>query len=219
MWYVSDIQLIRFDGVEVPQYCLEITQTILDNSDVYVFLRNTKTEDEECLVDSVANAERFKQELDRYNPYGCVQIDSWTSPRRFVDSTRIMLIKVDDLSIQFLSYIDYTMPVKFGKDPWLDLFLYERVDRVTFQFWDRERTLVEFLETSCQCAGTLFHAARMLPNSWRDDVLYICTRLIDYGIHFNDAKKARSLISKAAMLNIDNHLEVAWSLLPINLPF
>lgn len=218
MWYVSGISLVRFDGVEIQEFCLEITQTILDNSDVYVFLRNTEDSREECLVDTVADAELFKRELDRYNPYGCVQINSWQYPYKFATSDRIMLIEVDEFSIQFLEYIDSIRPVARGVDKRLDLFLCERADGIMFRFWDRECTLLEFVESTCQFAGTLFHAVRMLSSSWRDDVLYVRAGFVDYGIYFNDIVKARSLISKAALLGVKNNLEEAYKRLP-DLPF
>lgn len=198
MWYVSEMHITTIDGKSYEKGCLLFSDVQKRKAALNLTLRNTESRETVYLTNHTPD--KLCAQLDEYGPYGIVAVkianDKAVPDRNSQPSTAedILFVKVDDLSIQCLDYVDSIGPLR-GSDVLKRIKM--RQWKPSFHFWDRNNTLVEFDKTNAKCVCTLLQLLCFLKEGWKDDKFYFGARGTGFCIKFNDVGSARALVDRA----------------------
>ena len=199
MWVIRRIGFTTVDGEIdfVPYYIA--SEYGLNSFYTSIWLENTKT-GEEIIVDNGQDGSDLVDIVKKYSPYGYVPMHENARDMKIGHS----IVCVDDLSLQFLEYVDSVSSQFSPETPALRAFTSSL--KGSFYHIDVNRTLFKCnIASTCLC--TLFEAMLFCPDGWFGDEFFLYTRRVVgwsfrqsdlvYRVKFNNVKKAKRLITKA----------------------
>ena len=196
MWYIEKICSLSKEphAVAKEELCVYYDALFRRENDIYVVLRNSKTGRIARLTGEAGKLLDFDMDLDKYNPYGYFRKQAGSC----------MLVVIDELSMQFLEYVD-KVESKFAiRDGVIQPLVWSY--RLSFWYWDRERTVLNInsrYDTTFY-ALTLFQVICYMNRGWVGDKFYLRdTDECICEVSFSDIHKARALIAKAAAMGYD----------------
>ena len=176
--------------------CLYCNSLTLKRYSVDLFLCEASSGSVVTVSSANCSRDSFDREIEKYNPYGYI-LDSRTQ----FGNIDAMFVAVDELSMEFLSYVDSVDVVEDVDQSLLHHILYLDAD---FLFWDRLRTLVDVnSRAGHNLAFPLFQALCFAKLNWYDGKLYLrantMSRRVGYIVNFCDESKARVMLARAAI--------------------
>lgn len=209
MWVVDKIGFITASGEVKYDTFFFMSEYGLRNFNLAIHLRDTDTGMYKVLYNK-KDPRQFMQELKDLAPYGFVN--------RNHDLDQIALdnyfVAVDDLSLQFLDYVESIERVNIAPKDSRREFAEKRL-KSEFVSVD-ESTSIFVVGSEERCACTLFHAICFAPDGWIGDEFYLySSRSLDWGLlgldwmevcyklKFVDVAAARRLITKAIVSGIN----------------
>lgn len=195
MWVVTTVVSEREGGKDHQRSLYRSLYAVGGREPVGVVLRNTETYERVYL--SSRTTQMFDKVIAGYKPYGWITSET-AGIFNFPSEGDELFVEIDDLSLQFLDYID---SVEYMSDD-ADADVCDLINRIPTVFipWDSFSTILEWTYSYGTMACTLFQVICYLPSGWHKDEYLIRVGVRGFRVSFKDIARARALVAKAVSL-------------------
>ena len=207
MWVVKRIGFIQQNGKTIYSTFQFMSSPVLNTSNTVVHLSESVSGDMEVLYSR--DKQNYLSKLKSLHPYGFVDNNVGLSAVTQENN----LVVIDDLSLQFLGYVDSVDEVYVSDSDSKHGFVANLAS--SFVGLDSELSLF-VVDTLDRCACTLFHAICFCSTGWLGDEFYLYSRrMLDpagrgldyadvvYRVRFCDVVGAKRLLTKAVVNGIN----------------